>query len=332
MKKTLIIDHLSEESLTFYKKKWLSKAYSIIYLPEIKEMDIAKELSSGDYDALIVRNKIIDRNSIKSWANAKQNSKLIIVRAGSNISTIDVNSANEFNIEVKNTPGANSSAVAQHIITQLLILSGGATQTNNANHDVNNNIELDKRIYASHTLSGDTLALIGTGAIGSKVAKIANSLGMHVKAYSPGLTKTRAQDIGATYCQSIQEAVTNANFISVQVPFTLENTNTYPKTYSMINNEVLNLVNDGAKLISVSRRDVINIADLSKALEQGKLSSISFDLLQSEINELKASYPSLFGNPNNIITPLIACESYKADMEIANQSLKKVEEFFEISS
>ncbi len=53
----------------------------------------------------------------------------------------------------------------------------------------------------------------------------------------------------------------------------------------------------------------------------------SLDLLLSEINELKISHPSFFNNLNNVITPLIACESHKADKEIAEQALKKVEIF-----
>ena len=326
MKKILIVEPLLEESILAYKQKWLNKSYFVDYMPEINQVDILKVIAEGDYDGLIVRNKVIDRNIIHAWRNVKSSSNLIIVRAGSNISTIDTNAAKELNITVQNTPGANSWAVAQYVISQFFMLANNFSQSVRAAHDVNYNIQQDKSLYASPTFVGDKLALIGTGAIGSKISIIAKNLGMNVSAYSPGLTKERALAIGAVYCSTVKEAVADANFISIQVPFTLNDTNNYPKTFGMIDKEVLSLVSDGAKLISVSRRDVINMSDLAQSLSQGKLSNISLDLLLSEINGLKNSHPSVF-KEGNVITPLIACESHKADMEIAEQALQKVENF-----
>jgi len=324
MKKILIIEPLLEEVITFFKENWLQHSYSIDYESNLAENQISKKLSEGKYDAIIVRNKLITREIIQTWAEAKKEAKLCIVRAGSNTSTIDIKSADEYGITVMNTPGANSAAVAQYIITQFILLSRCAEKSLKGNDDIKNKVTLDKHLYTSHTLTNDTLALIGTGFIGSKVSKIANSLGMRVKAYSPHLTKERAESINAIYCTSLEEAIQDADFVSIQVPFTKQGEF---MTLGMINSEILNLLKDGAKLINVSRRDVVNMKDLETALNNGKLSAVSLDLLRSEIEEIRVLYPSIIDNQNNIITPLIACESYKADKQITTEALLKIEQF-----
>ena len=121
MKKILIIEPLLEKVIIHYKQRWINKNYFIDYIADLQEAEISSVLSKGSYDVLIVRNKVISRDIIQNWSVAKENSKLAIVRAGSNISTIDVKAAVEFGVTIMNTPGANSQAVAQYIISQFFI-------------------------------------------------------------------------------------------------------------------------------------------------------------------------------------------------------------------
>jgi D-3-phosphoglycerate dehydrogenase len=326
MAKILIVEPLDEETLELYSKKWHKWADAIDYYPCIREDDIANTLCTGRYDALVVRNKEITRAMISKWAASRPSGKLCIVRAGSNISTIDIKAATEFGIAVMNTPGANSYAVAQYIISQFILLSSGH-KIEEARADVKNMVMKEKRLYSSHTFAGDTLALIGTGAIGSKVGLIASALGIKVKAYSPALTKERANILNAEYCHSLEEAFAGADLISIQVPFTTFNNSSHPATKNMIDSRHLSLAKKGAKLVNVSRRDVINMNDLVSNIENERFSGVSLDLLRSEIEEIRNSFPSIFNKPSVIITPLIACESPKADKEIAKQSLNKIEQF-----
>ena len=326
MKKILVIEPLLEEVIELFQKKQL---YKIDYMPEISESELSSKLCSYKYDALIVRNKNITENIIESWAKVKLGAQLAIVRAGSNISTIDIAAASKYGIAVMNTPGANSQAVAQHIITQLIVLSGNVKQTLAANDDVKADIIKDKHLYRSCTLAGNIISIIGTGAIGSKVARIASSLGMTVKAYSPNFNREKADKIGAIYCKSMEEVVRDAHFISVQVPFTMEDKDEYPKTFDMINKRLLDNLTQGVKLINVSRSLVINPKALSQAIKEERVAGASLDLLSSEIEQLKHISPDLIANQNVIITPLIACESYSADKEIAQQAFLKITSFLD---
>lgn len=322
MKKILIIDQLDQETIVTLQPGFKS---IIDYKPETSSASIAKELCDNGYDALIVRNKFITQDMIVAWANSKPHNKLCIVRAGSNLSTIDVKTASSYDISVMNTPGANSPAVAQYVIMQLLYLSS-PNQTMLACDDIKRGLQRDKSIYANHTLAGDVLALIGTGAIGAIISKIATALGMKVQAYSPNLTASHADSIGATYCSSIEEAFTGANFISVQVPYTLP-PHDHP-TQFIIDKKLLDLAQYGAKLVNISRRDVLNMVDLNEALQTQQIANVSLDLLYSEIEEIRRDFPHVLQSEHNVVTPLIGCESHKAHVAITRQALLKAEDFF----
>ena len=328
MKKLLIIEPLLAIVVNEIKERWAQLSYEIDLLPNIKEQELSSVLCRGNYDALIVRNRVIDRETIEAWTTAKGDSKVAIVRAGSNISTIDIKAARERGVYVMNTPGANSQAVAQFILTQLFILSGNVNKMEKASCDIKSNIRNEKNIYETHTFIGDRLALIGTGAIGSILSKMANSMGMIVQAYSPNLSEQRAVSMGAVNCKTIEEAFTDANYIAVQVPFTVEDTANYQKTFGMINKDLFIKAKRGACIVNVSRADIVNNEDLLALLQSGDLSGASLDILFSEIDKMRAKYPQLFELDNVYITPLIACESEHADREIATQSLMKVEKFF----
>lgn len=328
MNKILILEPLLEEVIKDFQNRYAFRNCVIDYKPYINADQIYDLISLNQYDVLIVRNMLVDKVLIESWRKSND-APLAIIRAGSNISTIDVDAARDNNVKVMNTPGANSWAVAQHIILQLFILTKNFEPTLNANADTKLNINKDKSIYYSDTLVGQNIAVIGTGAIGSKVAMISSSLGLNVKAYSPNLTKSKAESFNAIYCSSIYEALLNANYITIQIPYNIKDTKDHPKTYHLINQKELSQVADGCHLISVSRANVINMDALQDAIRTGKISSVSLDLLSREIETLKQSHPNIIYNSNNIITPLIACESYNADYQITYQALNKAMKFIE---
>ena len=327
MKKLLIVEPLKREIVEEKAKEWCVYDFEIDYYPQTTSDDFIEILAERNYDALIVRNMKINAEIIEKWAKSMPSKKLAIIRAGSNISTIDIKSATEKHIYVMNTPGANSQAVAQFVISQFFLLSNNFRQMNLANNDVKSSISKPKNLYSTHTFNGDKLAIIGTGCIGSRVAQMALGLGIEVQAYSPCFTRDKAAKLGVKFCHTIEEAVSNANYISLQVPFTIEDNATHPKTLGMVNYKLLTLAAPGAKLINVSRCDVVNLNDLEQLIKDGRISGVSLDILSSEVDLVRQKHSNLFNMENILITPLIACESLKADIEITTQALAKAENF-----
>jgi phosphoglycerate dehydrogenase-like enzyme len=321
--KLLIVAPLDEKALQDFRNNWAAKGLELDYQPQLAEERIADVLVAGDYDALIVRNNKISSEVLSRWAAAKQTGKIAVIRAGSNTSTIDVDAATRLGIPVLNTPGANSQAVAQYIIEQLLY-HASMGKTERAAQDVKMGIKQDKTLYRHSELRGKTLALIGTRAIGSKVSLLASALGMKVVAYSPNLTEERAESIGATKAASLRDALRQADYVSIQVPYIAQGESA---THHLLGRKELESLKDGARIVNVSRKDVISTPALISAVQSGKIGGISFDLLQSEIEELKKEFPGLF-TEKNVITPLIACETAEADQEITTQSLSRVLNYF----
>ena len=197
-----------------------------------------------------------------------------------------------------------------------------------ANRDVKSSAIRSKNLYATHTFNGDRLALIGTGQIGSKVSKMPLGLGIDVYAYSPCFTEEKALDLGVKFCRSLEEALEGAHYIAIQVPLSNEDSLSHPKTVGMIDYKLLSKAAFGAKLINVSRCDVVNLNDLEQLIAEKHISAVSLDILSSEVEKIKKLHPRLFSMEQVIMTPLIACESEKADIAITTISLLKAEKFF----
>jgi phosphoglycerate dehydrogenase-like enzyme len=188
--------------------------------------------------------------------------------------------------------------------------------------DIKNGIIKNRNNYYHHSLYGKTLALIGTGAIGSKVAKVAGSLGMIVKGFIPNLSKDKAKALGIIYCTNIKEALKNTDILSIQIPYTLAG---QPNpTINIIGQQEIELLNHQAVIINVSRRDVINMESMLDALHSGRISGFSLDTMQSEIEELIRDYPNIISYPNIYITPSIATASVELKAELTEQTLLRI--------
>jgi D-3-phosphoglycerate dehydrogenase len=320
MKQILIADQLDEKIIDQVQKS--NTNFNINFNPEISQEDLLQEIIN--YDGLIVRNRIISSDIIKFWVGSKRSDNLCITRAGSNTSTIDVKEASENGVIVMNTPGANAFAVSQYVIMQLLYLSH-IRSIKDSVFDLRNEISRDKKYYKSVSFMGDKLCLIGTGAIGSLVSKIAFSMGMKVMAYSPNLTEERAEKIFATRCKTIEDALDGANIVSIQVPFV--KSEGLSNTFHLLNKERLNLISDRSYLINVSRKDVVEMNGLEELYNSGKFSGIALDLLLTEIKEIKNTNKTIWDKDDVLITPLIATETEKCESILTQRALNQTVEY-----
>ena len=118
-----------------------------------------------------------------------------IGRAGAGVNNIPVAAMTERGIPVFNAPGANANAVKELVIAGLIMASRsigpgwslrGAWTAIDA--DLHKAVEAGKKAFAGTELPGRTLAVIGLGAIGGRVANAAVALGMQVVGFDPGLT------------------------------------------------------------------------------------------------------------------------------------------------
>ncbi len=206
-----------------------------------------------------------------------------IARCGAGVNNIPVEKCAEQGIVVFNTPGANANGVKELAICALLLAArdvvGGVNWANSleGQENVAKLVEKGKSQFAGNELAGKTLGVIGLGAIGGMVANAAHNLGMKVIGYDPYVTVEGAWRLSRAVrkASSYDEVYAHADYISVHVPST-------PETKGMFCEENFAKMNDGVRIINLSRADLVNAADMKAAIASGKVKRYVVDFPTEE--------------------------------------------------
>jgi phosphoglycerate dehydrogenase-like enzyme len=151
---------------------------------------------------------------------------------------------------------------------------------------------------AAITLADCTLAVIGLGGIGAETARRGLAFGMHVLGVDPRATGA-PQGVTLFRPDRLHDVVRQSDFVVIACPHT-------PETYKLFNRERIRQMKKTAYLINVGRGVVVDLADLTTALEAGELAGAGLDVF--EIEPLPKEHP-LWRMENVIITPHCAAAS-----------------------
>ncbi len=218
----------------------------------------------------------------------------IIARTGIGVDRIDLDAATLRGIQVVNTPDGPTESTAEHAIALLLNLCKGV-MTGDRILRSGRPFPALSELTPGFEVSGSVLGLVGLGRIGSRVAAIAQVLGMKVIAFDPFITPERANALGVDLVPSLVELLPRADVVSLHCPST-------PETYHVMNAETLHLMAKGSYLINVARGALVDEAALLEALRSGHLAGAALDVFDPE--PPMANHP-LFTLPNTICTPHI---------------------------
>lgn len=215
-----------------------------------------------------------------------------ILATGYNI--VDVEACRRRGIPVCNVPGYSTMAVAQMTFALLLEMTQQVGLHSGAVHGGTWERSPDFCFWQAPLteLAGKTFGIIGYGAIGQAVGRIALAFGMKllVTARSP---KTVPQ--GAEYV-SLDRLLAESDIVSLHCPQTAENV-------GFMGEEALKQMKDGAVLLNTARGGLIDEAAVAAALKTGKLAFYGADVVSRE--PISPSNP-LLGAPNCFLTPHIA--------------------------
>jgi len=249
MKKVLIptaLDSVAKEMLE------AQGSYTVVQLPKCDVAQLVRD--NPDVHALIVRSEKITAEIIDSAPELK-----VVVRAGAGYNTIDIRHAREKGIDVMNTPGANSNAVAEEVIALIL---ADARHLVAADPSCRSG-KWEKASFMGTELTGKTVGLVGLGYIGQLVIK--RLAGFEIKAlgYDPFVSEEKAAAMGIELVP-LEEIFRQADYVSLHVP---EN----DKTRGMINRDLLGLMKPGATLINCARAGILNEEDLRAVKAERKI-------------------------------------------------------------
>lgn len=194
-----------------------------------------------------------------------------VARAGAGVNNIPIDSCSEKGIVVFNTPGANANAVKELTIAALFLSSRKIVEgilwsrsLSGSTSEISLAVEKGKGKYAGPEIKGKKLGVIGLGAIGVMVANAAKSLGMEVEGFDPYISIDSAWGLSRSVkkSESMKALLESSDYITLHVPL-MDNTR------NMINDEILRHMKKGVRLLNFSRGELVDSADIKKALEEG---------------------------------------------------------------
>lgn len=192
----------------------------------------------------------------------------LIIRGGIGLDNINLDEAERRGIEVRNTPGVSSIAVAELTMGLLLAAANSIVYAN-----VSDNGVYPKKAACSRVeLYGKTIGLIGYGSIGKRVARMAAGFGMDVIVHDPYVESISFNGYDRETV-SLNAVLTQSEFITLHVPLTEETT-------GLIDDLALFLIEKKCVvLVNTSRAEVVDQEALHKVLESGSKLCYATDVL-----------------------------------------------------
>jgi D-3-phosphoglycerate dehydrogenase len=209
---------------------------------------------------------------------------------------VDVPAATAAGVPVLRAPGRNADAVAELAVALLFAATRGLVP---ADRDVRaGEIYRDGKIpyqrYRAWELNGQTVGLVGLGAVGRALRWRLRGLGMDVLAYDP---------YAADATNTLDELFERSDVISVHAPVTAETT-------GMIGAAEFAKMRDGVVYLNTARAKIHDTDALVAALQSGKVGSAGLDHFEGEF--LATDHP-LTTFSNVVLTPHIGGATYDTE-------------------
>ena len=240
-----------------------------------------------DADVLMLANMPLKGEVIRACKRLK-----FIDVAFTGVDHVDLAAARDMGAAVSNAAGYSTQAVAELTIGQMIALLRNVHQTEERCRNAGTKAGLVGR-----ELGSCTVGVIGTGAIGQRVAQLCRAFGCQVLGYAPR-PKAEAEAL-LTYVP-LEELLRRSDIVCLHCPLN-------DSTRGLIGRDELARMKPGAYLINMARGPVVDSAALADALNAGALAGAACDVFEIE-PPLQPDHP-LLQAVNCRVTPHIAFAS-----------------------
>jgi phosphoglycerate dehydrogenase-like enzyme len=222
----------------------------------------------------------------------------LLITTGMRNASIELDAAKTRGVVVCGTPsfGNATAAIAIGLMLELARRIGYENDRLKAGARWQTTIGLD--------LEGLTLALLGLGRLGSRMAEIGRAFKMNVIAWSQNLTAETCKQAGVEHVGR-DDLFRRADFLSIHVQLS-------PRTRGLIGAKELGLMKPTAYLVNTSRGPIVDEAALIAALRDKRIAGAGLDVF--DIEPLPVDHP-LRGLDNVVLTPhlgYVAEQNYRA--------------------
>ena len=214
--------------------------------------------------------EIVAISNIKLTASVlKQCSKLRYLSvAFTGLDHIDLAYCREHDIEVQNAAGYSTTAVSELAVGMMLDLLRNIVTLSEQMHRGGS-----RGTFLGRELSGKTVGIIGTGAIGTATARLLLAFGAKVIAWSR-TERPAVKAMGVEYVP-MDTLLQQSDIVSLHVPLCDE-------TRNLISERELALMKPTALLVNTARGPVCDIAAVGHALIENRIAGAAFDVFEKE--------------------------------------------------
>ena len=309
MKKIVILDGKTLGDISIEK---LNEIGEVQYYEATDESQVVERIKDAN---IILTNKVVlNRNNMKDAKNLE-----FIAETATGFNNIDIDYAKEHKIGVANVAGYSTNAVVQHTFASALGLldqvvyydryvkegeyskSGSFTCLNKPYYEIENKV----------------WGIIGLGAIGNRVGKIAEAFGAEVIYYSTSGKNSSTQFKKVSF----EELLEKSDIISIHAPLN-ENTK------GLINYEALIKMKSSAILVNMGRGPIVVEKDLARAIEEEQIRGAALDVYETEPVGEDNILLSIKNKDKLLLSPHIAWASIEARERLFNEVVENIKAFY----
>lgn len=305
--KMVIIEPLGveKEKLLSMARAALGEQVEIVYY-DTKTTDTEELIERGkDAEIIVVSNLPLFAEVIEGCKKLK-----LLSVAFTGVDHIAMDTCRKNGVMVCNCAGYSTAAVADLVFGMLISLYRNLAACDDACRK-----EGTKDGLIGFELEGKKFGVVGTGAIGMRVARIAKAFGCEVYAYS----RTVKDEPGVTYVD-LDTLLRTCDIVSLHTPLN-------EQTRGLIHAGNLAHMKKTAVLINTARGAVVDADALAKALEEGQIAGACIDVFEKE-PPIAADYP-LLAAPHTLVTPHVAFATKEALVKRAVIVFENVKKYLE---
>jgi D-lactate dehydrogenase len=256
-------------------------------------------------------------------ALARGGTRLLALRSAG-FNHVDLDAARRLGITVARVPAYSPHAVAEHTVALILALNRKIYRAYARVREMN--FALDGLL--GFDLHGRTIGIVGTGRIGSVVARIMIGFGCRVIAHDVAEDQALAA-LGVRYAP-LEEIWARADIITLHAPLT-------PATHHLVNGAAIARMKQGVMIVNTSRGALIDTRAAINGLKKGRIGYLGLDVYEEEeqlfFRDLSSSviqddvFARLLTFPNVVITAHQAFFTREALTAIAGTTLANIAAF-----
>jgi D-3-phosphoglycerate dehydrogenase len=232
----------------------------------------------------------------------------VVSKYGVGMDNVDEDACASRGVAVRWVPGVNASAVAEMTLCFMISLCRKISIADRRMHELR--WERDGGVE----FRGKTVAIIGCGEVGSRVARLVKALGASPLLVDVVDKRALAEELQARQVP-FEKALASADLVTLHVPLTSQ-------TRGMLGNRTLGLLKEGCFVVNTSRGTVVDQDALKEALTSGRVAGAALDVFAVE----PCHDAELLGLPQVIATPHVGANARETTEAMARGAIQGIRE------